>query len=329
MQALSFGGSGHRVSAEIYVENTGTGTPFRWSRLVLRMPDGSSAGVGELPPDASDFIFVTLPFVTSTYWNLPQLPHGRYELTYVGNVLAVHGLIGLSRAVGGVVPETETALESPAPAGTDIGADDAHRGWGHKWAALVCVATIVLAIGAPLVGRGIFIGTDVLRTSEPWIADTPSTFVYRHGPVNDTVDSLTPQRSLLRDSIFNGHFALWNPYSNGGAPLGSTPGPGLMSPLNWPLLLLGIRLARPGRPCYGCRSRHGRRSRCCAGWGSRAWPRCAVGSSTAPVGSSWRGTTGPRPISRPGSPRSFSPSTCSSIVSAHAMSRFSRSSSPR
>jgi hypothetical protein len=120
--------------------------------------------------------------------------------------------------------------------------DEKHGTWDHKWAAVVCAITIVLAIGAPLIGRGIFIGTDVLRTFEPWSADTPSTFVYRHGPINDTVDSLIPERVLLRDSIVNGHFALWDPYPNGGTPLGSTPGVGLISPLNWPLLLLGIRL---------------------------------------------------------------------------------------
>lgn len=124
----------------------------------------------------------------------------------------------------------------------DVDADETHGAWGHKWAAVVCAATIVLAVGAPLIGRGIFLGTDILRTYEPWSADAPSTFVYRHGAIFDTVNSLTPERALLRDSIVNGHFALWDPYPNGGTPLGSTPGLGLISPLNWPLLVLGVRL---------------------------------------------------------------------------------------
>ena len=124
----------------------------------------------------------------------------------------------------------------------DRGTERTHAASGHKWAAIVCAATIILAIGAPLIGRGIFLASDVVRIYQPWKADTPSTFVYRHGPINDTIDSITPQRLLLRDSIADGHFQLWDPYPNGGTPLGSTPGLGLLSPLNWPLLLLGVRL---------------------------------------------------------------------------------------
>ena len=71
------------------------------------------------------------------------------------------------------------------------------RGLG-RWAVIVSVATIVLAIGAPLVGRGVLIGVDIIRTFPPWNAETPSDFVYRHGPVNDTVNAGTPVRG--RDS---------------------------------------------------------------------------------------------------------------------------------
>ena len=61
-----------------------------------------------------------------------------------------------------------------------------------RWAVIVAAVTIVLAVGGPLLGRGVFIAVDVIRTFPPWNADTPTDFEYRHGPANDTVNSGTP-----------------------------------------------------------------------------------------------------------------------------------------
>ncbi len=110
-----------------------------------------------------------------------------------------------------------------------------------RWPIVVAVVTILLAIGGPLVGRGVFLGADITRTFEPWKGDTPSTFIYSHGPIDDTIDFFAPERELLRHSILYQHqLQLWNPYPNGGAPLGSIPNDGLLSPLEWPMLLFGI-----------------------------------------------------------------------------------------
>src|SRR6476660_1469311 len=111
------------------------------------------------------------------------------------------------------------------------------------WAAVVLALTLVVAIGGPLIGRGTFIGTSIVRAELPWQESTPSTFQYKLPPLYDTVEVGTPARTLIRETLVNDHrVALWDPFPNGGTPLGSQPNTGIFSPLNWPLLLLGVRL---------------------------------------------------------------------------------------
>ena len=122
-----------------------------------------------------------------------------------------------------------------------MGAEGASRRRIVGWAAVVCAATILFAIGGPLIGRGLLIGADVTRTVPPWDADTPTSFVYRHGGINDTVDSGAPAREAIRQELVDDlRLPLWDPYPNGGAPLGSVPNSGVLAPINWPLLLLGV-----------------------------------------------------------------------------------------
>ena len=122
-----------------------------------------------------------------------------------------------------------------------MGAEGASRRRIVGWAAVVCAATILLAIGGPLIGRGLLIGADVSRTVPPWDADTPTSFVYRHGGINDTVDSGAPAREAIRRTLVDDNrLQLWDPYPNGGAPLGSVPNSGIFAPINWPLFPLGV-----------------------------------------------------------------------------------------
>ncbi len=122
-----------------------------------------------------------------------------------------------------------------------MGAEGASRRRIATWAAVVCAATILLAIGGPLIGRGLLIGADVTRTVPPWDADTPTSFVYRHGGINDTVDSGAPAREAIRRTLVDDHrLALWDPYPNGGGPLASVPNSGTFAPINWPLFPLGV-----------------------------------------------------------------------------------------
>jgi membrane protein YfhO len=111
------------------------------------------------------------------------------------------------------------------------------------WAVVVCAVTIVVSIGGPLVGRGVFVGVNLIRNELPWRADRPSDELYRLPPLHDTVELGVPQRTLIRDTLFDeGRLPLWEPYANGGTPLASQPNTGIFSPVNWPLLLLGVKL---------------------------------------------------------------------------------------
>ena len=122
-----------------------------------------------------------------------------------------------------------------------MGEDGVGRRSIAAWAAVVSAVTILLAIGGPLVGRGLLIGTDVMRTVPPWNVDTPTSFVYRHGGINDTVDAGAPAREAIRAALVDhGHLPLWDPFPNGGGPLGSVPNSGALAPINWPLLVLGV-----------------------------------------------------------------------------------------
>lgn len=122
-----------------------------------------------------------------------------------------------------------------------MGAEEPARCRIAGWAAIVCAATIVVAIGGPLIGRGLLIGSDIVRTVPPWDADTPTSFVYRHAGINDTIDAGAPAREAIRRTLVDDHrLPLWDPYPNGGAPLGSVPNSGTLAPINWPLLLLGV-----------------------------------------------------------------------------------------
>jgi hypothetical protein len=111
------------------------------------------------------------------------------------------------------------------------------------WAVVVCAATIVLSIGGPLIGRGVFAGVNIVHNELPWINDRPSDQRYLLPPLHDTVELGIPQRTLIRDTLFEeGRLPLWDPYANGGTPVGSLPNSGIFSPVNWPLLLLGVKL---------------------------------------------------------------------------------------
>jgi hypothetical protein len=90
---------------------------------------------------------------------------------------------------------------------------------------VVCAVTIVASIGGPLVGRGVFVGVNLIRYDQPWRADRPSDEVYRLPPLHDTVELGVPQRTLIRDTLFDeGRLPLWEPYANGGTPLATRPG---------------------------------------------------------------------------------------------------------
>lgn len=98
------------------------------------------------------------------------------------------------------------------------------------WACVV--AFVALTVGPALIGRGVFLGTDVLTQFSPW-REAVGYHVATNTWIGDTIDSQTPKNMALATAITTGSSPWWNPYIIGGTPLGSIPGTGLMSPMSW------------------------------------------------------------------------------------------------
>ena len=111
------------------------------------------------------------------------------------------------------------------------------------WAALV--AFTVISVGAPLLGDGTFLGTQLLTTYAPWSSTLHSVTPITNGFVGDTINSATPQVALIVDAARHGVFGQWNPYLSGGTQLGGLPNSGIYSPLSLPWWFLPLTYA-PG-----------------------------------------------------------------------------------
>ena len=105
------------------------------------------------------------------------------------------------------------------------------------------VIVVVVGIGAPLVGLGVFAGTDRLATNAPWKAQVPTGFRADNVCVADTVDSVIPQHKEVSRQLGAGEFPSWNPLVSGGTRLASTPDPAVFTPLSWPYLFMPTWLA--------------------------------------------------------------------------------------
>ena len=122
--------------------------------------------------------------------------------------------------------------------GNDPGRADAGATGAVGVAVSLAVALFALiGIGGPLLGLGVFAGTDLLVQSAPYRGAGLA------GPVSntyirDTIDTFIPNTVLFADALRDGEFAAWNPYILGGVPLGATPNFSVASPLTTPFLLL-------------------------------------------------------------------------------------------
>ncbi len=101
----------------------------------------------------------------------------------------------------------------------------------------------LVGIGAPLLGRGVFAGTDEMMQHSPYYdagyAGIPAQNIF----VDDTYDAELPSEILFGRSTRDGSPDLWNPYISGGTPLGAIPNNGLLSPLAVPFYVLPAWLA--------------------------------------------------------------------------------------
>jgi Bacterial membrane protein YfhO len=93
------------------------------------------------------------------------------------------------------------------------------------------VAFVVGTIGPPLIGRGVFLATDVLTSAYPWraVSDPAAENIGVHGPVGDTIDAGYPFRSTFADALRDGDFLGWNPYPVGGTVQGADGSGGTLS----------------------------------------------------------------------------------------------------
>ena len=109
------------------------------------------------------------------------------------------------------------------------------------WAALV--AFIACTIGPALIGQGTFLNTGMLSRYTPWGESLETLRNSTNILSSDTLDSVTPQTTLLVKLAHEGVFGSWNPYVAGGVELGGVPNSGAWSPLSLPWWILPFSAA--------------------------------------------------------------------------------------
>lgn len=90
--------------------------------------------------------------------------------------------------------------------------------------------------------RGLLLSSDIKSTRAPWAP----VFAQRRiqaPALSDPVWQFVPWLRLARRELASGRLPLWNPHQDGGVPLLGNAQSALLSPLTWPVLLLG---ADPG-----------------------------------------------------------------------------------
>ena len=160
--------------------------------------------------------------------------------------------VGLRDAIHQDAPDPGAATaSSSAPAapvadgGTDLSPVSARRSrWLLVGTVLAALAIYVPLLGPALIGQSVFVETGVVLGFPPWTAATPQAVGDEAVTIaHDTVDFYLPRTSVFHDALRSGDIALWNPYSGGGAPLGSVPDTALLSPLSLPYFVLPMDVA--------------------------------------------------------------------------------------
>jgi hypothetical protein len=109
--------------------------------------------------------------------------------------------------------------------------------------ATLLVAIVLAAVGPALLGVRVFSAADLLLAHAPWKAGVETGFIPKNVCVPDTVDVITPARTLFGTEMRSGEIALRNPYVSGGTALGATPDSGVFSPIALPYLVVPAWLA--------------------------------------------------------------------------------------
>jgi hypothetical protein len=143
--------------------------------------------------------------------------------------------------------EEPVPLDRPDSAGEPLGATALPR---RRPRPLTVVSTLALAlfalwgIGTPLVGASTLTATNEMVTSSPYYESGFAGTKVTNSFMDDTYTSGTPQQILYKASLHDSlRGAQWNPYTNGGGPLGAVPDDALLSPLTIPYYVLPTWLA--------------------------------------------------------------------------------------
>src|SRR5262245_18281833 len=101
-------------------------------------------------------------------------------------------------------------------------------------AALALVVAVTLGMH-----RGLLLSSDIKSRCWPWVPFIRSETLAAPGLV-DPVWQFVPWLRLVRRQLAAGELPLWNPHQDRVVPLLGNAQSALLSPLVWPLLLLGI-----------------------------------------------------------------------------------------
>jgi hypothetical protein len=111
------------------------------------------------------------------------------------------------------------------------------------WTVLLVAATVVLTIGPPIVGVGVFHASDLLLDHPPWSATVPASSAPVNPLLGDTVNNEIPVHAAYRHRVGSGDFPLWLPQPSGGRPLGTITDGGTLGPLGFPYLVVPLWFA--------------------------------------------------------------------------------------
>ena len=132
----------------------------------------------------------------------------------------------------------------PAPVTTPPRPRAARRPDPATFAALLgAIVVALVGIGPPLLGIGVFAGTDALTWHSPYLDAGGAGTVVQNKYMPDIYNSMLPAQDLYAQTVAEGDPAHWNPYITAGTPLGATPNYALLSPITLPYYLLPSWLA--------------------------------------------------------------------------------------
>lgn len=131
-----------------------------------------------------------------------------------------------------------------APAPDDIAPRDDHDLGDDldrrraRWLVVVIGIAMLVGIGGPVVGQGVFHGADVVMEYAPWSHGAPVGFEHGNSEVGDTVNAALPGRLEIRERLLDGELPLWTRDQGSGVPLMAVPDLSTLSPVLLPYWVL-------------------------------------------------------------------------------------------